>query len=526
MQLINNLKLNVRILVAFLIPLIAFVAASVYDARSFADREVRLLKAELVSLMDVASSTVDSTLSNYKDMSLDEQRAYLERVIGDFKYAGGNYFFVVSGDGDFVVHPNKANIGRPLNIAGAGTFIQEAKRKQHAFVEYQWDGENKISYGAYIPRLDWIVVSGMSTTSIDGAIVSRYYTLAVELVVGFIVFAIISKILTQSIVAPLREIGEVMSAVEKGDITKQIAFKDRSELGTLASDINNALGKFREMMREVVSSIVQMEGHSVQLSVATEQGTTSLKNQQRDIEMLSAAMTEMSASISEVAQNVGATADSASKAEALTTEGLATLNQTVDRMTVLSQEISEAAESVTDLAKDTDAISTIVTSIEEVAEQTNLLALNAAIEAARAGEYGRGFAVVADEVRNLSKRTGESTEEIRSVIQELQSKAQSTVTQMTASQETFQEVFTMVGVSHEAMGTISTSMSDIESMATQIATATEEQSSVSNEISESVNGLSQAANETAAASQSVSEAATDLSKLAADLDNTSKDFTV
>lgn len=526
MQLINNLKLNVRILVAFLIPLLAFVAASVYDARSFADREVRLLKAELVSLMDVASSTVDSTLSNYKDMSLDEQRVYLKRVIGDFKYAGGNYFFVVSGDGKFVVHPNQSNIGRQLNIEGAGKFIQEAKRAQHAFVEYTWDGENKISYGTYIPRLDWIVVSGMSTTSIDSAIESRYYTLAVELVVGFVVFLIISKILTSSIVTPLREIGAVMEAVERGDVTKQIGFDDKSELGALARDINKALERFRGMLREVVSSIVQMEGHSVQLSVATEQSSTSLKSQQRDIEMLSAAMTEMSASIAEVAQNVGATADSASKAESLTAEGLATINRTVDRMTVLSQEISDAANSVTELARDTDAISTIVTSIEEVAEQTNLLALNAAIEAARAGEYGRGFAVVADEVRNLSKRTGESTEEIRSVIQELQTKAQGTVTQMTASQETFQEVFAMVNDSHVAMGTISSSMTDIESMATQIATATEEQSSVSNEISESVNGLSQAANETAAASQSVSEAATDLSKLAADLDNTSKDFTV
>ena len=46
-------------------------------------------------------------------------------------------------------------------------------------------------------------------------------------------------------------------------------------------------------------------------------------------------------------------------------------------------------------------------------------ALNAAIEAARAGEAGRGFAVVADEVRQLSMRTSEFSERIRSVVQDV-----------------------------------------------------------------------------------------------------------
>ncbi|MCV5976256.1 methyl-accepting chemotaxis protein, partial [Escherichia coli] len=99
----------------------------------------------------------------------------------------------------------------------------------------------------------------------------------------------------------------------------------------------------------------------------------------------------------------------------------------------LAQEVQVATNVIQELEAHGNSINTILSTIQDIAEQTNLLALNAAIEAARAGEQGRGFAVVADEVRVLSQRTHGSTEEIRTMIETLQSNTKLAVNSMQAS---------------------------------------------------------------------------------------------
>ncbi|WP_434086835.1 methyl-accepting chemotaxis protein [Shewanella psychrotolerans] len=79
--------------------------------------------------------------------------------------------------------------------------------------------------------------------------------------------------------------------------------------------------------------------------------------------------------------------------------------------------VSEATSLMEQLARQSEQITQIVSTIAKVADQTNLLALNAAIEAARAGEYGRGFAVVADEVRTLAANTSQATHDIEKIVE-------------------------------------------------------------------------------------------------------------
>jgi methyl-accepting chemotaxis protein len=124
--------------------------------------------------------------------------------------------------------------------------------------------------------------------------------------------------------------------------------------------------------------------------------------------------------------------------------------------------------------------------ILSIAGQTNLLALNAAIEAARAGEAGRGFAVVADEVRSLARRTQDSVEEIRGVIESLQAGSKSVTHSMSIGHGLAQENVLQAQTAVAALERINAAVNEISEMNLLIASSAEEQSSVAEEINRNV----------------------------------------
>ncbi|WP_430537210.1 methyl-accepting chemotaxis protein [Pseudomonas syringae] len=194
----------------------------------------------------------------------------------------------------------------------------------------------------------------------------------------------------------------------------------------------------------------------------------------------------MTTSVADVAQNTEGAALAADEANTASRNGLRIMYQAHSTIQALAEEVEVSAQKVQALALHSQSIGGVIQVISTIADQTNLLALNAAIEAARAGEQGRGFAVVADEVRTLASRTQASTEEIRNIIQQLQSATDVAVQQMQAGQLKAQACISAASDASGSLSSISQGVERIVEMNTQIASAAVQQHAVSEDINRNV----------------------------------------
>ncbi|WP_120993665.1 methyl-accepting chemotaxis protein [Stutzerimonas urumqiensis] len=306
-------------------------------------------------------------------------------------------------------------------------------------------------------------------------------------VAGLGLMSLMARRVTRPILAVAGMLENIASG--EGDLTRRLDYPRRDELGQLAGAFNRFLDKLQPIVADVKRSVQDARttaDRSANIARRTSQG---MQAQLSEVDQVATASTEMSATAQDVARNAAEAAEAASTADQATHDGLAVVDQTTRRIERLARDMSSAMQEVEGLATSSEQIGSVLETIRAIAEQTNLLALNAAIEAARAGEAGRGFAVVADEVRNLARRTQESVEEIRHVIERLQQGTRDVVESMRDGHLQAQDNVAHVASAATALDRIGDAVSVITSMTLQIASAAEQQSAVAEEINRNVAGV-------------------------------------
>ncbi|CDF84018.1 Methyl-accepting chemotaxis protein mcpC [Pseudomonas knackmussii B13] len=325
-------------------------------------------------------------------------------------------------------------------------------------------------------------------------------------VFGLFLVALTARGISRPILGLARMLEDIADG--EGDLTRRLDYPRGDELGRLARAFNRFLDKLQPSIAAVQAASGEARSGADRSASIARQTSDGIQQQFREIDMVATALQEMSATANASAQSAASAAGAASEAERASQEGYATIEATSAGIDALAGDMNQAMEELQNLSRSNDQIGAILEVIQSIAAQTNLLALNAAIEAARAGESGRGFAVVADEVRGLAKRTQDSVEEIRVVIENLQARSLSVAGAMHSSYRQAQDNVQQARQAIDALQRITGAVNLISDMNLQIASAAEEQSSVAEEIGRNIGAIrdvTQALSDQAEASARISQ---------------------
>ncbi|MFY2508800.1 methyl-accepting chemotaxis protein [Vibrio pectenicida] len=485
------------------------------------------------TLVEAATGVVKHNYQQYQSGKISESEAKSStlKAISAMRFDGNNYIFVVSREGVQLATGVESLIGkniRDLQDSEGRYFVQDLyglAQKGGGFVDYYWKNPNsttadlKTSYATIFQPWGWMIGSGMNMVALEADMRSSEVASTGYAVIILILLSLAIGFFIQTITTPLKRTVSAMKTLSQGegDLTQRLEEKGSKELIDLAKYFNQFVGSVQDIMLSISDSGSEVSSAAGQLSRSAIHIDHSLNQQQSDVETLASAMTQMLATVEEVAARTVEANDASRLAAKEANHSHEIIDKNVGGANELAGEIQSASQVVQQLATDARNVDTVLEVIRGVAEQTNLLALNAAIEAARAGEQGRGFAVVADEVRSLSLRTHESTLEIQNIVEKLQVGAENVVKAMdhgTARATNASELSSQAGT---AINKINQEVHTIEEMNQHIATAAEEQTVTVNEMNRNMVSLSDMASSVSAESAQMSSASTELDRVSDNL---------
>lgn len=528
MQWFRNLRTSIKIISAFLIITLIFVAFGLYSLQNLKDlnnKAKNMYSHNLIAVKDlseievyyqrlrVAVRDLSTAQTTEKEQTLLTKMTEFQKNMENLAQTYSNSITTTNEKQEFDTFTQSYN--------DYLTLYEEATRLARAnnltvFNEYK-DNTLKPAGDQVADSISKMINNNSNLAQQASQEIEQSYLACVKITIISLILVTLFSILlgaliSRSISSPLRKLTDLISNYAKGDLSQSLENHNKDEVGQLSTSIHMMADNLRQLIARITASSENVAASSQEISASTEQIANTSNTQAESASTITELFKELSAAIDSVAVSASGAAELSNLTVDMAQQGGKIVSDSKASM-------HEVSQSMNKLEADSQRIGEIISVIDDIANQTNLLALNAAIEAARAGDQGKGFAVVADEVRKLAERSIDATKQISSIIKVMQKNTQisvkavtQSVTQSVQTEDAFQKIVHVVN--------------DSAIKVNEIAAACEEEAAQANEVMFAVESIAAASQESAAASEETAATSHSLAQLAEELNTAASVFKV
>jgi methyl-accepting chemotaxis protein len=476
--------------------------------------------------------TLEEAQEQVKTYLIGEMGSDGKRPITNNLDLGENgYFIVYDETGTEVAHPTLEgkNVWETKDLGGNEyLFVQDqikVAQNGGGFVYYTWNLPNserlgpKITYQEKDPNWNWIVIAGSYMEDYNKGSVEILKILLPVTAITTVLGLFIIILFTKHITGPIKQIRNNLDEVSKGNLSvSRLSISNKDETGMLAQSFNTMLGNMKGILGTVKKSADTVMNYSNSLAQITDETSTAINEVAASIQEIAQAVGEeasssedavvkiesLSNSIENVAKSTEDLLRLATETNRLSDVGLQAVEKLIQNTEVNNETVAEISNIINKVSESSQNINIITDTITQISQQTNLLSLNASIEAARAGDAGKGFAVVADEIRKLAEQSSQSVNQIKNIINEIQSYSNSSVKAVENIKEVSMEQTSSVEDTKNAFMDISKSVKELFQSVDQIEDENNYIKDSKNEIIDIIGNISDSVQQTSAVTEEVS----------------------
>ena len=461
-----------------------------------------------------------TTTDSFSELAASEEEQDTANIIDDIKYQISNLtvdkdyinrLVLDIDDGGTVAAFNEqfALVTENVNNANGLIALQQQKLNEIALAQAKKD-EALAALQLALSSINTLFDS-VQSESIQGqnAILESVQTNLVKnfivAVIGLIAAITLGVLATRSISTPLKKINKGLAQLSKGDLSHTLPEIGNDEFTALSVKVNSLTNSLRELVGNILEQeqrLITITKESVALGEKSLQG---VDEQRKQVTVISTNTQDVQNTSRSNLSQINDAMEALHTVTAQSEEISVLVAQNRNQVNSQARQAEESADIINRLDGHSRSIGSILDVIKTIAEQTNLLALNAAIEAARAGEQGRGFAVVADEVRTLANRTHNSTEEIESMIGNLQKDAEKAVKAINAGREQAQEGVEITQQVSQQVESIREIIARLSSINEHIVSDTQQQDVLLADVASSLNTIVTLADSSAQSTRQANE---------------------